>query len=74
MGHSIGLDVHGNGPNLDGFETSDTRRLISGLGFSIEPGIYLQDFGVRSEINVYLGVDGPEITTDPQREIVLIDG
>jgi Xaa-Pro dipeptidase len=73
LGHSIGSDVHGNGPNLDGFETSDTRRLIPGLGFSIEPGIYLQDFGVRSEINVYLGVDGPEITTDPQREIVLID-
>lgn len=73
LGHNIGFDVHGNGPNLDSFETTDTRRLIPGLGFSIEPGIYLQDFGVRSEINVYLGDDGPEITTNPQTEIVLID-
>ena len=73
LGHNIGSDVHGNGPNLDSFETNDTRRLISGLGFSIEPGIYLQEFGVRSEINVYLGVDGPEITTNPQKEIILIN-
>lgn len=73
LGHSIGREVHGNGANLDGWETKDTRLLIPGTGFSVEPGIYLPEFGVRSEINVYLGADGaPEVTTEPQREIVTI--
>jgi Xaa-Pro aminopeptidase len=61
LGHSIGREVHGNGANLDGFETHDVRRLIRGTGF-----------GVRSEINVYLGPDGPEITTPRQTEVVVI--
>ena len=73
LGHSIGPEVHGNGANLDGFETYDTRRLIDGVGFSVEPGIYLEGrFGVRSEINVYLGDNSLEITTPPQTEIVVI--
>jgi Xaa-Pro dipeptidase len=54
-GHSIGEDVHGNGANIDGLETQDTRRLIPRTGFSIEPGIYLPgEFGIRSELDVYL--------------------
>ncbi len=73
LGHSIGREVHGNGANLDGFETHDVRRLIRGTGFSVEPGIYIPgEFGVRSEINVYLGPDGPEITTPRQTEVVVI--
>ncbi len=70
-GHSIDNEVHGLGPNIDGVETNDDRILLPGIGFSIEPGIYLEnEFGVRSEINVYLGPDGPEVTTPkPQTEI-----
>jgi Xaa-Pro aminopeptidase len=70
-GHSIDNEVHGLGPNIDGIETNDDRILLPKVGFSIEPGIYLAgDFGVRSEINVYLGPDGPEVTTPkPQTDI-----
>jgi Xaa-Pro dipeptidase len=54
-GHSIGEEVHGNGANIDGLETQDTRRLMPRTGFSIEPGIYLSgEFGIRSELDVYL--------------------
>jgi len=54
-GHSIGEEVHGNGANIDGLETQDTRRLIPRTCFSIEPGIYLPgEFGIRSELDVYL--------------------
>jgi Xaa-Pro aminopeptidase len=63
LGHSIDHDLHGSGPNLDDFETHDDRRLIPGIGFSVEPGVYLPgEFGVRSEVNVYLGAAGPEVT------------
>jgi Xaa-Pro dipeptidase len=70
-GHSIDGDLHGSGPNLDNLETRDTRMLIDGVGFSVEPGIYLEgDVGFRSEINVYMGPEGPEVTTPgPQREV-----
>jgi Xaa-Pro aminopeptidase len=54
-GHSIGLEVHANGANIDNLETKDERRIIARTCFSIEPGIYLSDFGVRSEIDVYVG-------------------
>ena len=54
-GHSIGEEVHGNGANIDNLETQDARRLLPGTCFSIEPGIYLPDeFGIRSELDVYL--------------------
>jgi Xaa-Pro dipeptidase len=67
-GHSIDQEIHGMGPNIDNLETNETRKLIEGVGFSIEPGIYLRgDVGMRSEINVYMGPNGPEVTTpDPQ--------
>lgn len=72
LGHSLGVDVHGRGANLDDFETHDTRPLIPGLGFTIEPGLYYATFGVRSEINIYLGERGPEVTTAVQRELVRV--
>ena len=72
LGHSIYHTVHGEGVNLDNFETHDTRRIIPGIGFSIEPGIYLPDFGVRSEIDAYMSEDGPNASSPVQRDIVLI--
>ena len=73
-GHSIDTDLHGSGPNLDNLESRDDRRLLPGVAFSIEPGIYiLDDIGVRSELNVHWGVDGPEVTpAEIQSEIFLL--
>jgi Xaa-Pro aminopeptidase len=73
-GHSIGEEGHGNGVNIDNFETRDSRRLIPGIAFSIEPGIYLEGkFGVRSEIDVYVGEKDIEVTGQPiQTEILAI--
>lgn len=56
-GHSIGEEVHGNGANMDNLETHEMRRLLPRTCFSIEPGIYLPEFGVRSEVDVYIGAD-----------------
>lgn len=74
-GHSIDRELHGSGPHLDNFETHDDRKLIAGIGFSVEPGIYLPGrFGVRSEINVVLHEEGPEVTpAEPQRELICLD-
>jgi len=73
-GHSIDRDLHGSGPHLDNFETADERTLMPGVGFSIEPGVYLTGrFGIRSEINVYLGESGPEVTPkQPQQDLLLV--
>lgn len=73
-GHSIGEEVHGNGVNIDNFETRDSRRITKGVCFSIEPGIYLEGkFGVRSEIDVYVGEKEIEVSGQPiQTEIVAI--
>ena len=72
-GHSLGPGDHWLGANLDDFETHDDRLLIPGTGFTIEPGIYLPgEFGVRSEIDLYWGEDGPEVTTWRQDELELI--
>ena len=73
-GHNIGTVIHGNGVNLDNLETRDRRTLIPGVCFSIEPGIYLSDFGVRTEIDVFLagpGKDGVKVTTAPVQNQVL---
>jgi Xaa-Pro dipeptidase len=72
LGHSLGRQVHAGGVNLDNLETHDTRTFLTGLGFTIEPGVYLPEFGVRSEIDLYAGPDGLEITTPVQRDVVLI--
>ena len=74
LGHSIGFEVHSEAVNLDGFETHDTRPIIPGLCFSIEPGIYLPEFGVRSEIDVFMSDDGPITSSPVQHEVVLIKG
>ena len=67
LGHSIGVEVHGNGANLDHLETVDERLLLPHTGFSVEPGVYLPGrFGVRSEIDVYWGPRGAEVTTPMQ--------
>jgi len=73
-GHSIDRAIHGMGPNIDNLETRETRTLIVGVGFSIEPGIYLKgDVGMRTEINVYMSENGPEVTTpNPQTEILTL--
>jgi Xaa-Pro aminopeptidase len=52
-GHSLGESVHGNGVHLDDYETHDDRRILPGAGFTVEPGLYFDDFGVRTEINVF---------------------
>ena len=72
-GHSIDVDLHGSGPHLDSFETHDHRKLLVGVGFSVEPGVYLPGkFGVRSEVNVHLGVAGPVATPSRlQSELIL---
>lgn len=57
-GHNIGREVHGNGANLDNLETHDERRILPGTCFSVEPGIYLNDFGIRSEVNVFVDWQG----------------
>jgi Xaa-Pro dipeptidase len=73
-GHSIGEEVHGNGANIDNLETPDERRIIPHTCFSIEPGIYQENlFGLRSEIDVYVGDGEIEVTGQPiQTEIVPI--
>ncbi len=70
-GHSIDTNGHGNGVNMDNLETHDERRLIPGVGFSIEPGIYLADFGVRSEINMFVGDGFAEVTTQPVQQAIV---
>ena len=73
-GHSIGEETHGNGVNIDDFETRDSRRITPGVCFSIEPGIYQEGkFGVRSEINVYVSDKDIEVTGQPiQTKIIAI--
>ncbi|HEU5209403.1 MAG TPA: M24 family metallopeptidase [Longimicrobiales bacterium] len=73
-GHSIDRSTHGMGPNIDNFETHETRRLVRGVGFSIEPGIYIPgEIGVRSEINMYIDESGPIVTTPgPQSEMLAL--
>jgi len=69
-GHNLGREVHGIGVNFDNLETRDNRQVIPGLLCTIEPGIYLPDFGIRSEIDVYITEEGPEITTPAQDSVL----
>ena len=71
-GHSIGTDVHANGANMDDLEIHDERQILPNSCFSIEPGIYLPEFGVRSEVNVLVRPKLAEVTGKIQREIVII--
>jgi Xaa-Pro dipeptidase len=69
-GHSIGQDIHGNGANMDSLETRDDRKIVARTCFSIEPGIYLPEFGIRSEVNVYVGEREARVTGAIQEEIL----
>ena len=71
-GHNIGQSVHGNGVNMDGLETHDVRHLIPRTCNSIEPGIYLPEFGIRSEVNVYVGEKEARVTGAVQKEILAL--
>jgi Xaa-Pro dipeptidase len=71
-GHNIGQSVHGNGVNMDGLETHDVRHLIPKTCNSIEPGIYLPEFGIRSEVNVYVGEKEARITGAVQKEVLAL--
>jgi Xaa-Pro aminopeptidase len=72
-GHNIGLEVHGNGTHMDNFETRDERKVLPFTAFSIEPGIYLSDFGIRSEVNMLLTDGKAEVTGEPiQREVLCL--
>ncbi len=71
-GHSIGQEVHGNGANMDNFENHDERRVSPWTCFSIEPGVYLPEFGVRSEINMFVGDREARVTGEIQRELALL--
>jgi len=71
-GHSIGTDVHSNGANMDDLEIHDERQILPNSCFSIEPGIYLPEFGVRSEVNVLVRPKSAEVTGKIQQEIVII--
>jgi Xaa-Pro dipeptidase len=71
-GHSIGEEVHGNGANMDNFETHDARRIIPGTCFSVEPGIYLPEFGMRTEVDVYVEESDARVTGEVQEAVVPI--
>jgi Xaa-Pro aminopeptidase len=73
-GHSIGRETHGNGANMDNLETREERRVMRRTCFSVEPGIYLDDFGIRSEVNVFVDGDGKVHVTggEPQTEVLQI--
>ncbi|MYI75220.1 MAG: M24 family metallopeptidase, partial [Acidobacteria bacterium] len=71
-GHSLGEEVHGNGVHMDDYETHDERRLLPGTGFTIEPGIYFDEFGVRTEINMHVGRRAAEVTGPLQQEVVAL--
>ncbi len=71
-GHSIGEEVHGTGANMDNLETHDERRVIPRTCFSVEPGVYLPEFGIRSEVNVYVAQDKARVTGEEQEQLVAI--
>jgi len=71
-GHSIGEEVHGNGANMDNLESHDVRTVSPWTCFSVEPGVYLPEFGIRSEINMFIGDTDARVTGEIQREMALL--
>jgi Xaa-Pro aminopeptidase len=71
-GHSLGENVHGNGVHMDDYETHDDRRLVPGTGFTVEPGLYFETFGVRTEVNVFRGEHEATVTGPSQQEVVTL--
>ncbi|HEX2863471.1 MAG TPA: Xaa-Pro peptidase family protein [Deinococcales bacterium] len=75
LGHALGRETpHGESVNLDDLETHDTRRLLPGLAVTVEPGVYPPEFGIRSEVNVYLDPNGPRVTSPVQRGPYIVGG
>ena len=71
-GHNLGTEVHGNGVHMDDYETHDDRRVLPGTGFTIEPGVYFDHFGVRTEVNVYVDESEARVSGPSQQAIVLL--
>lgn len=71
-GHSIGEEVHGNGANMDNLETHDERRVAPWTCFSIEPGVYLKEFGIRSEVNMFVGDGEARVTGEKQEQLLIL--
>jgi Xaa-Pro aminopeptidase len=71
-GHSLGESVHGNGVHMDDYETHDDRRILPGTGFTVEPGLYFETFGVRTEVNVFRGDRGAVVTGPRQAALVAL--
>jgi Xaa-Pro dipeptidase len=71
-GHSIGTQVHGTGANMDNLESHDERQIIANTCFSVEPGVYLEKFGIRSEVNVFVGQGFAQVTGAEQEQLVRI--
>jgi Xaa-Pro aminopeptidase len=71
-GHSLGESVHGNGVHLDDYETHDDRRVLAGTGFTIEPGLYFEHFGIRTEINMYRGEREALVTGERQTDVLTL--
>jgi Xaa-Pro dipeptidase len=71
-GHSIAAEIHGTGANMDNLESHDERQILAGSCFSVEPGVYLPDFGIRSEVNMYVGDGFAKVTGEEQEQLVLM--
>ncbi len=71
-GHSLGVEVHGNGVHMDDYETHDDRRLLAGAGFTIEPGVYFKHFGVRTEVNMYVDTREARVSGPAQAAIITL--
>ena len=71
-GHNLGTEVHGNGVHMDDYETHDDRRILPGTGFTIEPGLYFDHFGVRTEINVFVGANEARVSGPSQAAILTL--
>jgi Xaa-Pro dipeptidase len=71
-GHSLGEEVHGNGVHMDDYETHDDRRLLPGTGFTIEPGVYTDRYGVRTEINMFIKAREAVVTGPLQRDLLVL--
>ena len=72
-GHNLGTEVHGNGVHMDDYETHDDRRVLPGTGFTIEPGVYFDHFGVRTEVNVYVGTNEARVSGPAQQAITTLE-
>jgi Xaa-Pro aminopeptidase len=71
-GHSIGQETHGNGANMDNLETHEERRVLPRTCFSVEPGIYLPEFGVRSETNIFVDADSKVHVTGGELQTAIV--